>query len=110
MSVRNVLTPVTNTTGAKLYNDRSHCRTSSVSRAKRNVRNDFQNSSCTIIVALFSLRQNLFPQDSVQARMMSARRNRINILNNQLCEVQMKLEEVTKENRVLKNLQHRQVC
>nr|CAB3263399.1 lebercilin [Phallusia mammillata] len=50
-----------------------------------------------------------FPtKDSVQSRMLSARRNRINILNNQLCETQVRLEEVMKENRLLKTLQHRQ--
>ncbi|XP_076820249.1 uncharacterized protein LOC143465703 isoform X1 [Clavelina lepadiformis] len=47
-------------------------------------------------------------KDSVQARMLSARNHRINILNNELTEAQAKVEELTKENKLLKNLQHRQ--
>nr|XP_026694080.1 lebercilin isoform X2 [Ciona intestinalis] len=47
-------------------------------------------------------------KDVVAARMMSARRNRINVLSNEIREVQSRLNEVLKENKLLKTLQHRQ--
>jgi len=47
-------------------------------------------------------------ESSLQLRMRSARRNRVNELNNDLTEAHIKLEELRKENRLLKTLQHRQ--
>ena len=41
--------------------------------------------------------------------MLSAQRSRINTLNNELGELHNKLEELVKENKLLKKLQFRQV-
>merc|ERR1712136_371304 len=47
-------------------------------------------------------------ESSLQLRMRSARRNRVNELHGDLTEAHIKLEELRKENRLLKTLQHRQ--
>ena len=47
--------------------------------------------------------------DLVQSQMLSAQKSRINTLNNELVELQNKLDELVKENRLLKKVQHRQV-
>jgi len=40
---------------------------------------------------------------------MSAQRNKINVLGNELGEIRVKYDQVAKENRLLKTLQHRHV-
>jgi len=47
-------------------------------------------------------------QNAVQQRLMSAKRNKVNQLNNEINILNKKVEDLLKENKLLKTLQHRQ--
>ncbi|XP_057268450.1 lebercilin isoform X2 [Pezoporus wallicus] len=93
--------PKTQTSDSLVHYQATKKLDSKYAPSKRGIRWGFRSQSCTRDSPAKDI-------DLVTKKVLSARLLKINELRNELTELHIKLDELQKENRVLKRLQHRQ--